>query len=143
MRSKVTVVMCLLALYGCSTNPPAEKQSRYGIPLGGPHNVTPVGVDPRHPPHIGVDYYPKESLALREQGTCLVSVTVEADGSISKTELTRSSGSPRLDVACRDAFPEDVRFRPSTSDGKPIQNTAVIPVRWCITGSTYCSEPMR
>ena len=67
MRSKMTVVMCLLALR-CSTNPPADKQSRYTIPLGGAHNVTPVGVDPRHPPHIGVEYYPKESLALREQG---------------------------------------------------------------------------
>jgi TonB family protein len=57
-----------------------------------------------HPIHLGEQYYPPESRRLGEQGTCLVKITVTAEGEIRDVTLTKSTGYPRLDQACVDGF---------------------------------------
>jgi TonB family protein len=95
---------------------------------GGPKKPFPK-IDPKNPPHIGEAYYPTESVRLHEKGTCKVSVTVTADGKIQNIKLTESSGYPRLDKACLDAF-ADGGLLPATVDGKPIDMTVELPISW-------------
>jgi TonB family protein len=105
-----------------------------GTPNGGTVTLdTPLRIGPSHPPHIGQAYYPKDSLALGEQGTCDMAVTVEPDGSVSESHLVKSSGSTRLDAACAATFSSDVRFVPATKNGIPVRASVVIPVVWCIS----------
>ena len=89
-------------------------------------------LDPRHLAHIGQPYYPRESLAIPEEGICKMAVTIEPDGSISESHLVASSNFARLDAACANAFPADVRFIPATKAGKPIKVNVVVPIVWCL-----------
>ena len=93
---------------------------------------TPPRIDPSHLPHIGQAYYPRESLEIPEEGICKMSVTIEPDGRVSASHLVESSGFPRLDAACINAFPEDVRFIPGTKRGNPIKRTIILPIVWCV-----------
>jgi protein TonB len=47
-----------------------------------PRPGTNVAPDPKHPLHIGEDYYPDASKRAGEEGRCIVQVTVAADGRI-------------------------------------------------------------
>jgi TonB family protein len=90
---------------------------------------TPPRINPDEPPKIGKDYYPRESLRAKEQGRCLVEVTVAADGWVKDTKVLQSSGYPRLDKACLDAFAGG-RLIPATENGVPIEKTISVPVSW-------------
>jgi len=92
---------------------------------------TPPRLDPAQPPKIGVDYYPPESLRAREQGRCLVAITVASDGEIKEVKMLQGSGYPRLDKACLDAFTGG-HFIPATSNGVPIEMTISFPVVWML-----------
>ena len=48
-------------------------------------------MDPRHPLHVGSDYYPKESLKHHEQGRCVRAFYINADGSVPAAQLLKSS----------------------------------------------------
>jgi TonB family protein len=89
-------------------------------------------LDPSHLPHVGQAYYPRESLEIPEEGICKMSVTIEPDGSVSASHLVDSSGFPRLDAACMNAFPADVRFIPATTGGNPVKRTIILPIVWCL-----------
>jgi protein TonB len=84
-----------------------------------------------HPIHLGAQYYPPESRRLGEQGTCLVKITVTAEGEIRDVTLTKSTGYPRLDQACVDGF-KGAHMRPAIRDGKAITLTKEIPVKWTL-----------
>jgi TonB family protein len=89
----------------------------------------PRALDPNHPPRLGPEYYPSDSVRLREEGTCWVKITVAADGAIHDIVLARSTGYPRLDDACLSAF-ADGRLIPATVDGTPVERAVVIPITW-------------
>jgi TonB family protein len=89
-------------------------------------------LDPNHLAHIGNAYYPNESRAIPEEGICKMEVTIEQDGRVSASHLVESSKFSRLDAACENAFPEDVRFIPATKDGTPIRVTVILPIVWCL-----------
>ena len=93
---------------------------------------TPPRFDPAHPPKVGADYYPPESLLAKEQGRCLVAITVAADGGIKDTRILQGSGYPRLDEACLNAFAGGY-FIPATSNGVPIEMTIPFQVVWKLT----------
>jgi TonB family protein len=90
---------------------------------------TPPRFDPAQPPKVGADYYPPESLLAREQGGCLLALTVAADGGIKDARILQGSGYPRLDKACLDAF-EGGHLIPATSNGVPIEMTIPFQVTW-------------
>src|SRR5580698_2505958 len=71
-------------------------------PVAAPRPVARTGprVDPKHPLHIGEDYYPDASKRANEEGRCIVTVTVAVDGRITGEVIATSSGFPRLDDAC-------------------------------------------
>jgi TonB family protein len=89
-------------------------------------------LDPNHLPHIGNAYYPMESRSIPEEGICKMGITVEPDGSVSESHLVETSGFLRLDAACVNAFPADVRFIPATKGGIPVKATVTIPIVWCL-----------
>jgi protein TonB len=96
------------------------------------HQRTGVAVDPKHPLHIGEDYYPDASKRAGEEGRCIVQVTVSADGKITAAAIQQSSGFPRLDEACLKGV-KDQRMKPATEDGKPVETTASLPIVWKLT----------
>jgi protein TonB len=96
------------------------------------HARTSIAPDPKHPLHIGEDYYPDASKRAGEEGRCIVTVTVAADGRITNAAIQQSSGFPRLDEACLKGV-KDQRMKPATEDGKPVETTAALPIVWKLT----------
>jgi len=88
-----------------------------------------VRPDPQHPLRIGEDWYPEASIRLKEEGRCVVTITVAADGHIASESLQTSSGFPRLDEACLKAF-HGQRMLPAIENGKPVETTVAIPIDW-------------
>ena len=90
-----------------------------------------AGLDPRHPPKIGADFYPKESLRNHEEGTTLIRLYSESDGSVPATQILVSSGFQRLDLASLVAW-VDAATRPATSHGATIATWVNFRTRWRI-----------
>ena len=63
--------------------------------------------------------YPKLSQRFGEQGTTVLRVLVQADGSAGEVQIAKSSGHELLDAAARAAL-RSWRFNPATSEGKAI-----------------------
>lgn len=110
-----------------SNRPPPPPQA------AAPKPGTPVGMDPRHPLHIGEDYYPDASKRANEEGRCIVQMTVTAEGKITNESIQTSSGFPRLDEACLKGV-HGQRMKPATEEGKPVEKTVTIPIVWKLTG---------
>jgi len=130
-RSAVALIVIFTALNAsCTTTTTVRHQEA-------PHESTtaektPPRLDVNHLPHIGNAYYPAESRSIPEEGTCKMGITVEPDGSVSESHLVGTSGFLRLDAACINAFPADVRFIPATKGGIPVKATVIIPIVWCL-----------
>jgi len=97
-----------------------------------PRPGTNIAQDPKHPLHIGEDYYPDASKRAGEEGRCIVQVTVATDGRITNESIQQSSGFPRLDEACLKGV-QGQHMKPATEDGKPIEKTASLPIVWKLT----------
>ena len=68
-----------------------------------------------------------ESKLLHEEGVCKVKLTVTADGTVRDVSLTKSTGYPRLDQACSEAFVHGGLLS-ATRNGQPITTTLEIPI---------------
>jgi protein TonB len=102
-------------------------------PVAAPHPGTSIKPDPKHPLHIGEEYYPDASKRANEEGRCIVTITVGVDGKITNEAIQTSSGFPRLDDACLKGV-HGQRMLPATEDGKPVAKTVTIPIVWKLTG---------
>jgi protein TonB len=96
------------------------------------HARTPIAMDPRHPLHIGEEYYPDASKRAGEEGRCIVQMTVKSDGTVAGEAIQQSSGFPRLDEACLKGV-HGQRMKPATEDGKPVDTTVSLPIVWKLT----------
>lgn len=94
--------------------------------------TTKVRADPAHPVRIG-ENYPRESKRLHEEGVCKVKLTVTAEGAIRDISLTQSTGHPRLDQGCLEAFAHG-GLLPATQNGTPLTTTLEIPIVWKLAG---------
>ena len=113
----------------------AHPEPVVGVPSPIPSSValrTPARLDPQHPLHVGLAYYPKASKRAHEEGRCILAVTVAADGRIIEESLHSSSGYARLDQACLNAVVGQ-RMRPATENGKPIESRIALPIVWKLT----------
>lgn len=131
-RCGVVLIALSTALYASCTTTTTVRHQETPPDISSTAERTPPRVDPSHLPHVGQAYYPRESLEIPEEGICKMSVTIEADGSVSASHLVESSGFPRLDAACINAFPADVRFIPATKGGNPVKRTIILPIVWCL-----------
>ncbi|MGD0503077.1 MAG: TonB family protein [Steroidobacteraceae bacterium] len=88
--------------------------------------------DPRHPLHLGNEFYPDASRRAGETGRCKVRVTVAADGRIVDSILEQPSGFERLDKACLNAV-RGQRMNPATRNGRAVQSRVTVPISWRLT----------
>lgn len=75
--------------------------------------------------------YPAAALRVREEGTVLLRVEVDATGRPVSVEVQRSSRSRDLDRAARDAV-QQWTFEPAIRDGRPASSTVTVPVDFSI-----------
>lgn len=90
-------------------------------------------------PRFDVDYlnnpapaYPPLSRRLREQGTVLLRVHVDADGRAAEVEIKTSSGSSRLDQAALQTV-RQWRFVPGRLGGKAVAAWVLVPVAFSLS----------
>ena len=101
----------------------------------------PAQIDPAHPLKIGPEFYPAESVKLRQEGRCVVRITVDKTGAIHDPQIVTSSGFERLDAACIAATTSGHLF-PALKNGNPIESTSNIPIIWTLPKSTTLAECM-
>jgi protein TonB len=68
---------------------------------------------------------------MREQGAVVLQVFLDISGHVVRSEVNRSSGSPRLDEAATQAI-QRWRCRPATKDGKPVSAVALQTINFVI-----------
>ena len=73
--------------------------------------------------------YPRESRLRREEGTVILEVDLDAEGSVTAVRVRDDAGYPRLAAAAIDAVNMG-RFPPATRNGVPIASTVRIPFRF-------------
>lgn len=77
--------------------------------------------------------YPPEALARGLEGTVMLRVLVDVDGSPLSVEIERSSGHRRLDDAARRQVLRKWTFKPAIRDGQAIQVYGIVPVSFTLT----------
>lgn len=75
--------------------------------------------------------YPLMSRRYNEQGTVVLRVLVNADGSAGEVFVRKSSGYPLLDQSALTAV-RDWRFAAATRDGKPVSEWYEIPIPYTL-----------
>lgn len=78
--------------------------------------------------------YPSSLLRKNIGGKVIVSVTVDADGSVSSASIKTSSGHQELDDAAIHAA-RKWKFKPGTRGGKPAKSVCVIPYSFNVKNS--------
>lgn len=73
--------------------------------------------------------YPPAALRAGEEGTVLLRVEVDAQGSATAVEVVQSSRSRELDRAARDAV-RNWQFSPAMENGQAIASTVEIPIEF-------------
>jgi protein TonB len=76
--------------------------------------------------------YPVTALRNHEQGTVLLRVRVEPDGTASSVVIERSSGSRALDNAARQQVLRHWRFVPAKVDGQVVPADGLVPVSFSL-----------
>jgi periplasmic protein TonB len=97
------------------------------------HNIIGAKMDPKHPFHIGEEYYPDASKRANEEGRCIVLAHVAASGQILDATIQTSSGFPRLDDACLKGV-KGQKALPGMEDGKPVEGHFAFAIVWKLTG---------
>ena len=72
--------------------------------------------------------YPRDALRDGAEGTVLLQVLVDVDGTPLRVDVQRSSGDRRLDLAARRQVLEHWRFRPAMKDGRAMQAIGLVPI---------------
>ena len=79
------------------------------------------------------DYYPEVSRRNNEEGRPVVKICVNAAGKIESVEIASPSGHPLLDEAALKVA-KAFRFKPATSEGKPVTSCPTLPVKFVLHG---------
>lgn len=102
-------------------------------------NIGPVGPPNVPQPSTRLEYasappptYPPEALARELEGTVVLKVLVDVDGSPLSVEIERSSGHRKLDDAARRQVLRKWKFKPAIKDGQVIQVYGVVPVSFSL-----------
>ena len=72
--------------------------------------------------------YPRDALLDGAEGTVLLQVLVDVDGTPLRVDVQRSSGDRRLDLAARKQVLQHWRFRPAMKDGHAVQAIGLVPI---------------
>lgn len=100
-------------------------------PTRGTGQIQPVRGSDRDPQPIARTQpdYPPQAFRNHEEGTVLVRVDVDANGTATNADVVKRSGSRDLDRAAMDAV-RKWQFKPALKDGKAIASTVQVPVEF-------------
>lgn len=76
--------------------------------------------------------YPREALMAGAEGTVVLKVLVDVDGTPLEVEIQRSSGNRRLDDAAKRQVLRKWKFRPAMREGRAIQVYGLVPVNFSL-----------
>ncbi len=76
--------------------------------------------------------YPALSRRLNEEGIVRLNVLVNADGTVARLEVVKSSGYPRLDDVARKTVQSSWKFEPARQSGKPVQAWVTVPIQFTL-----------
>jgi periplasmic protein TonB len=79
------------------------------------------------------DYYPEVSRRNGEEGRAVVKVCVNVAGKIDSIEISNTTGHPLLDEAALKVA-KAMKFKPATSEGKPVVSCPTLPVKFVLHG---------
>jgi TonB family protein len=80
-----------------------------------------------------LDFYPRVSRELSEQGSCSVEVQVGINGIVGEAKIIDSTGYSTLDEGCV-AAAKARRFIPATVGGRVVVSRTIFPIKWTIKG---------
>lgn len=130
----VLPVAAMLMMVGCKHAPATEPAAEPTTELT---DITTVDVDPAYPGGIEAMYnylaenikYPEAAKAAGEEGRVFVRFVVEADGSITGTEVVRGIGGECDAEALRviNAMP---KWTPGMKGGKPVRVQYTVPINF-------------
>lgn len=140
MTTPVALIILLLGAATISAPAIAREQGPTPAPTADTPTKKPARIDLKHLPHVGSDYYPKESVRHGEQGICLLALFIKADGSVPAAQLLTSTGYPDLDKACIESLIH-VTMIPATLNGAPVDGWTELPEVWKITGAPPLPPP--
>jgi protein TonB len=106
--------------------PPAPPPPPRAVAPGTP--IKPISMPDVH------DYYPEQARRDGQEGRAQVKVCVGANGKITSADVATSSGFPSLDEAATKVA-KAAKFKPATTEGKPVDSCAVLPVKFELHGS--------
>ncbi|KGQ20715.1 Ferric siderophore transport system, periplasmic binding protein TonB [Lysobacter dokdonensis DS-58] len=76
--------------------------------------------------------YPREAMARRIEGTVVLEVLVDVDGTPLDVRVQTSSGNRALDDAARKHILKKWKFRPATQGGQAVQSIGLVPVKFVL-----------
>ncbi len=74
--------------------------------------------------------YPREALLANAQGTVILRVLVDVDGSPMQVSVERGSGNRSLDNAARRQVLRQWKFQPASDQGRPVQAWGLVPIEF-------------
>jgi protein TonB len=75
-------------------------------------------------------YYPPLAVRLNHEGSTTLTVHIGADGQVTGTDVSGSSGYPELDEAAQRCVQNRWHFAPATQNGAPIASTKEYRIVW-------------
>lgn len=72
--------------------------------------------------------YPRREMMAGRQGTVILRVLVDVDGSPLQVDVHTSSGNRNLDRAAREHVLTSWKFRPAMRNGQPVQAIGMVPI---------------
>lgn len=75
-------------------------------------------------------YYPPLAVRLNHEGSTTLTVHIGADGQVTGTDISNSSGYPELDEAAQRCVQNRWHFAPATQNGAPIASTKEYRIVW-------------
>lgn len=75
--------------------------------------------------------WPAEALAAKQTGTVTLRFLIERDGSVSDSQVHKSSGHPALDEAARTGIAK-CSFKPASTGGKPVKAWNMLQYVWVL-----------
>ncbi len=76
--------------------------------------------------------YPRAEARAGIEGTVLLKVLVDVDGSPLEVSLERSSGNRSLDAQARNQVLQHWRFEPAIRNGRPVQAYGLVPIHFSL-----------
>ena len=76
--------------------------------------------------------YPRQALRDGDEGLVLLQVLVDVDGRPLQVDVAQGSGHRALDLAARRHVLAHWRFRPATSDGRPVRAIGLVPIEFSL-----------